>query len=138
MGLTQSMNFQTWISPNSKSSLLDLVITNIPTNVSCSSSAPIGSSDHVLMKVNISGYSKRTASTPVSDISLKHIGRDCKQTLLFKTGLPYPLLLMLTQPGNSSKETCSLTCTDSSHLCFNYPTLLPAHGTLNPVMRQLL
>ena len=54
MGLTQSVNFPTHISPNGKSSLLDLVMTIFPTNVSCTSSAPIGSSHHVLVKVNIS------------------------------------------------------------------------------------
>ena len=54
MGLTRSVNLPTQISPNGKSSLLDLVITSFPTNVSCSSSAPIGSSDHVLVKANIS------------------------------------------------------------------------------------
>ena len=54
MGLTQSVNFPTQISPNGKFSLLDLVMTNFPANVSCSSSATIGSSDHVLVKVNIS------------------------------------------------------------------------------------
>ena len=50
MGLTQSVNFPTHISPNGKSSLLDLVMTIFPTNVSCTSSAPIGSSHHVLVK----------------------------------------------------------------------------------------
>ena len=54
MGLTRSVNFPTQISPNGKSSLLDLVMTKFPTNVSCSSSAPIGSSDHVLVRGNIS------------------------------------------------------------------------------------
>ena len=52
--LTQSVNFPTHISPNGKSSLLDLVITNFHANVSYSSSAPIVSSDHVLVMVNIS------------------------------------------------------------------------------------
>ena len=55
MGLTQSVNFLTHISPNSKSSLLlDLVVTNFPENVSCSSSAPIGSFDLMLVRVNMS------------------------------------------------------------------------------------
>ena len=54
MGLTQSVNFRTRISPNGKSSLLDLVMTNFPANVSYSSSAPIGSSEHMLVRVNIS------------------------------------------------------------------------------------
>ena len=54
MRLTQSVNFPSQISPNGKSPLLDLVMTNFPANVSCSSSAPIGSSDQVLVRVNIS------------------------------------------------------------------------------------
>ena len=53
-GLTQSVNFPTQISPNGKYSFLDLVMTKFPTNVSCSFSAPIGSRDHMLVKVNIS------------------------------------------------------------------------------------
>ena len=53
MGPIQSVNFSTRISPNGKSSFLDLVMTNIPANVSSSSSAPIGSSDYMLVKVNI-------------------------------------------------------------------------------------
>ena len=54
MGLSRSVNFPTQISPNGKSSLLDLVMTNFPANVSSSSSSPIGISDHMLVKVNIS------------------------------------------------------------------------------------
>uniref|UniRef100_UPI00359017AB uncharacterized protein isoform X2 n=1 Tax=Myxine glutinosa TaxID=7769 RepID=UPI00359017AB len=73
-----------------------------------------------------------------SGISLKQIDRDCKQPSLTRTGLSHLLILMLTQPGNSSTETCSLSCTDSSHLVLIDPTLLPAHGTLNLVLRQLL
>ena len=41
MGLIQPVNLPTRISVNGKSSLLDFVLTNFPTNVSCSS-APIG------------------------------------------------------------------------------------------------
>ena len=48
------VNFPTRISTNGTPSLLDLILTNIAENVHCSSSAPIGSSDHVLVKVTIS------------------------------------------------------------------------------------
>ena len=54
LGLTQSVNFPTRISTNGTPSLLDLILTNFPDNICCSSSAPIGSSDHVLVKVDIS------------------------------------------------------------------------------------
>ena len=46
--------------------------------------------------------------------------------------------ITVTQPRNSSTETCSLLSKDSSHLILNYPTLLHTHGTLNPVVKQLL
>ena len=59
LGLTQSVNFLTRISTNGTPSLLDLILTNFPDNICCSSSAPIGSSDHVLVKVDISGYYQR-------------------------------------------------------------------------------
>ena len=130
-----------WISPNGKSSLPVLVMTNLPTYVSCSSSASIGSSDCVLVNVNISLVLLR--ELPQCH-RVWQIGRDCKQPSLFRTHLPYVLPLMLTQPGNSSTETCSLSLSHSrihsipSHLIFRYSTLLPAHGTLNPVVRQLL
>ena len=52
-GPTQSVNFPTRISTNGTLSLLDLILTNFPENICCSSSAPISSSDHVLVKVNI-------------------------------------------------------------------------------------
>jgi len=48
------VDFLTWISFNGKSSLLDLVITNLPAHVSWSSSTLFGSSDHVLVRVNMS------------------------------------------------------------------------------------
>ena len=48
MKLTQSVNFATQISLNGKSSLLDLVMTNFPANVSCSLS------DHMFVKANVS------------------------------------------------------------------------------------
>ena len=54
LGLTQSVNILTRISTNGTPSLLDRILTNFPENICCSSSAPIGSSDHVLVKVNIS------------------------------------------------------------------------------------
>ena len=77
-----------------------------------------------------------------SGISLKHIGRDCKQPSLFRASLLYLSHLILTQLGNSYTETCSLSYEQvhpiPSHLIFNYPNLLPTHGTLNPVVMQLL
>ena len=54
LGLTQSVNFLTRISINGTPSLLDLILTNFPENICCTSSAPIGSSDHMLVKVDIS------------------------------------------------------------------------------------
>ncbi len=54
LGLTQSVIFPTRISTNGTPSLLDLIWTNFSENICCSSSAPIDSSDHVLVKVNIS------------------------------------------------------------------------------------
>ena len=51
--LTQSVNFLTQISINGTPSLLDLILTNFPENI-CSTPAPISSSDHVLVKVDIS------------------------------------------------------------------------------------
>jgi len=33
------------------------------------------------------------------------------------------------------RNVLSHSCTDSSHLIFRYPTLLPNHGTLNSVVR---
>ena len=54
LALTQSVNFQTRISTNGTPSLLDFILTNFQENVCFSSSAPIGSSDHVLVKVDIS------------------------------------------------------------------------------------
>ena len=53
LGLTQSVNFPTKISPNGTPSFLDLIFTNFLENI-CSSCAPIGSSDHMLVKVDIS------------------------------------------------------------------------------------
>ena len=54
LGLTQSVNFPTRISTNGAPSLLNLILTNFHENICCSSSDPIGSSDHVLVKVTIS------------------------------------------------------------------------------------
>jgi len=42
------------------------VMIIFPANVSCSSSAPFGSSDHMLLNVNISSDSQRATSTPVN------------------------------------------------------------------------
>jgi len=52
--LTQSVKFQTRISTNGTTSLLDHILTNFPENICCSSSTPIGSYDHMLNKVDIS------------------------------------------------------------------------------------
>ena len=56
LGLTQSVNFPIRISPNGTPSLLDLILTNFPQfeNICCFSSTPIGSSDHMLVKIDIS------------------------------------------------------------------------------------
>ena len=51
--LTQSVSFLTLISTNGTPSCLDLILTNFPENI-CSSSAPIGSFDRMLVKVDIS------------------------------------------------------------------------------------
>ena len=55
LGLTQSVNFPNRISTNGTLSLLDLILTNFPENICCSSSTPIGSSDHVLVKNRAAG-----------------------------------------------------------------------------------
>ena len=54
LGPTQFVNIPTWISTNSTPSLLDLILTNFSENFCCSSSALIDSSDHMLVKVDIS------------------------------------------------------------------------------------
>ena len=54
LGLTHSVNFPNRISTIGTPSLLDLILINFPENICCSSSTPISSSDHVLVKVNIS------------------------------------------------------------------------------------
>ena len=54
IGTDTIINFPTRISTNGTPSLLDLIFINFPENIFCSSSAPIGSSDHVLVKVDIS------------------------------------------------------------------------------------
>ena len=41
LGLSQLFNFPTGISKNGTPSLLDLILTNIPENICCSSSTPI-------------------------------------------------------------------------------------------------
>ena len=140
MKITQSVKFPTWISTNRKSFLLDLVMTHFPTNVSCPYSAPIGSSDHMLVIVHISGYILR--ELPQCQQLVWHFTQANWQGL--QAAISHQELslvstvLILIQSENSSTETCSLLCTDSSHLGFSYLPLLPTHGTLNPVMRQLL
>ena len=79
LGLTQSVNFLTRISTNGTLSLLDLILTNFPENICCSSSAPIGSSDHVLVKVDISLAVIR--EPPQRRRSLKPTGRVSKHPL---------------------------------------------------------
>ena len=54
LGLTQSVHFPKRKSTNVTPTLLNLILTNFPENSCCSSSAPIGLSDHVLVKVDIS------------------------------------------------------------------------------------
>ena len=74
-GLTQSVNFPTWISTNGTPSLLDLILTNFPENICCSSSTPI------------------IWITVESGISLRLTGSDFKQPLNFQNGLQYQLIL---------------------------------------------
>ena len=113
MRLTRCVNFPTGISPNGKSSILELVITVFHANVSCSPFAIIGSSDHVLVRVNISlAILESWLDACDSGISHKQIGRDCKQPSLFRPGLPYVLPLILNRSGNSSTEICSFSCSD--------------------------
>ena len=138
LGLTQSVNFPTRISTNGTPSLLDLILTNFPENICCSSSNPIGSSDHMLVKVNISlADIGEPPQCSHSGISLRLTGRVSKQPSNFKTGLPLLLSPPSPCPGNSFKETCSLSCTDLYPFIFTCPTLPHAHGSLKLVARQL-
>ena len=54
MGLTQSGNFLTQNSSNGKSSIIKLVMTNLPAHVSCCFSVQIGLPEQVLVRVSIS------------------------------------------------------------------------------------
>ena len=73
---------------------------------------------------HLSGYSQRTASMLASlAVHSSRFGRDCASSHLSSGLSSYRPRLMLIQLGNSSIETCALSCTDSSHLVFNYPTL---------------
>ena len=54
LGMTQSVNFLTQISTNGTPSRLDLILTHFPENICFPSSTPIGSSNHMLIKVDIS------------------------------------------------------------------------------------
>ena len=103
-----TVNVPTWISADGKSSLLDLVMSNFPADVSCSSSAQTGLSDHMLVRVDISGYSESCLSAGESGSSLRQVCRDCRQPSHFRTGIPYLLPPISTRPGNSSTESCSL------------------------------
>ena len=65
LGLTRLVNIPTRISTNG-TPLLDLILTNFHENICCSSSATIGSSDHMLVKIDIPGCYQRTISAPLS------------------------------------------------------------------------
>ena len=142
------MDFLTWISFNGKSSLLDLVITNLPAHVSWSSSTLFGSSDHVLVRVNMS---------PAILRELRHRHQVGQFTQVDWQGLQAAISLqdwssILAAPDINSKPAfayawefwefvhinpLSLLCTDSSHLIFSYHTQPPTNDTLNPAGRQL-
>ena len=134
LGLTQSVNFPTRIPTNGTPSLLDLILTNIPENICCSSSAPIGSSDHVLVKVDIS---LAVIREPPQCCRVCHFTQADWQGLQAAINLPSLLSPTSTYPGNSFKETCYPSCTDLSPLVFSCPTLPPALGLLKLVARQL-
>ena len=139
-GLTQSVNFPTRISPNGKSSVLELVMTNFPTNVSCSSSAPICLSEHVLVKVNISLAILRELPQCQRVWPFAQADWQGLQAALSRQDW-FPIY---TIPDVNSawelfhRNLLSLSCTGASHLVFNYPSLIPAHGTMNPMVRHLL
>ena len=121
----------------SQSSLLDLIMINFPANVSCPYCGPVGSCDQMLVKVNISGSSQKAASTPANlAVHSDRLART-ESSHLSTTALPYVLPTVLSQPGNSSIETCSLMHRFiQSHLHLSFPSL--AQGTLIPVLRELL
>ena len=97
MELIQPVNFPTWISPNSKYSLLKLVMTNLPTNFSCSFSAPIVSSDYVLVRVNISLANLKELPRHHWVLQFTQAdGRVCKQPSHFRTSLLGSLPLILS------------------------------------------
>ena len=67
LGLTQSVNFPTRISTNGTPSLLDLILTNFPENICCSSSTPIGYFwPRACQSKHLSGCYERTTSAPLS------------------------------------------------------------------------
>ena len=115
---------------------LDLILTNFPQNVCCSSSAPIGSSDHMLVKVNI---------------SLAVIREPQRRQVWHFTQAGWQGLQAAIKPLdwspiysfsdiNSSEEFFQrhlLSCTDLSPLIFSCLTLHLTHGTQKLVERQL-
>ena len=138
MGLIQSVNSLTRISTNGTPPLLNLILTNFPENICCSSTAPIGSSHQYLSKkASLCLLLENHLSAVASGISLNLTGKDFKQPSNFQTSLPSLLSPTSTRPGNSYKETCSLSCTALSPLVFSCPPLPPAHGSLKLVTRQL-
>ena len=54
LGLTHSPNFPTRISTAGMSSVMDLLTTTFPSNLSCSYPAPLGSSHQFIVKAHIS------------------------------------------------------------------------------------
>ena len=138
LGLTQSVNFPTRISINSTPYFLDLILTNFPENICCSSSAPNGFLTTCLSKwTSLRLLSENHLSAVESGISLRLTGRVFKQSSNFEIGLPSLLSPTSIHPGNYFKETCSPSCTDLSPLIFSCPTLPPALGSLKLVARQL-
>ena len=70
---------------------------------------------------HLSDYFQRPVSIPESPADWQ--GMQASISPPFRTSLQHILSLMLTQHGNSSTETCSLSCTDSSFLVCNFLTL---------------
>ena len=139
LGLTQSVNFPTRISTNGTLSLLDLILTNFPENVCCSSSAPFCSSYHMLVKMDIS-----------LDV-LREPPQRCQVWHFTQADWQRPqaaIKLLDWSPITTSSDINSpweffqrnlhtLSCTDLSPLVFSCPTHPPALGLLKLVARQL-
>ena len=110
---------------------------NFPENICCSSSTPIGSSDHMLVKVDISLAVIREPP---------QCRRDWHFTQADGQGLQVAMKLLDSSPFstltdiNSSWEFFQrnfLSHADSSHHVFCYPIIPPVHGTLKLVVRLL-